>query len=242
MKEKVLGVLGGMGPMATAYFLKIVTDMTDAQTDQQHIPMLICNHTTIPDRTAFILGESDENPVPLLCDDALFLERSGADLLAMTCNTAHNFYEQVQEKINIPLLHIVKETVEYIAKRDNKCKKIGILATKGTIESGVYQDFCKKYGLQAVIPDKSVSDMLMNIIYEKIKKGKKVSVGEFLGIIDEMREIGGCDAVILGCTELSVIKSDLNLNRYDIVDSLEILAKRSIEECGKRIKADYFTK
>ena len=84
--------------------------------------------------------------------------------------------------------------------------------------------------------------MLMNIIYEKIKKGKKVSVGEFLGIIDEMREIGGCDAVILGCTELSVIKSDLNLNRYDIVDSLEILAKRSIEECGKRIKADYFTK
>ena len=122
MKEKLLGVLGGMGPMATAYFLKIVTDMTEAETDQQHIPMLICNHTTIPDRTAYILGESNENPVPALCNDAKFLEKSGADILAMTCNTAHNFYEQVQANIEIPLLHIVKETVEFIAKRNNNCK------------------------------------------------------------------------------------------------------------------------
>lgn len=240
MSEKVLGVLGGMGPLATAYFMKIVVDMTESETDQEHIDMLVCNHVSIPDRTKFILDNSNENPVPILIKDASFLEKSGADVLAMPCNTAHFFFEQIQKEINIPLLHIVKETVEYIAKRDNECKKIGILATKGTNKSGVYQDFCEKNGLEAVMPNKAVSDMLMSIIYEKIKKGKKVSVGEFLGVIDEMREESGCDAVILGCTELSVIKNDLHLNRYDIVDSLEILAKRSVEECGKKIRDGYF--
>lgn len=239
MSEKTLGVLGGMGPMATAYFMKIIIDMTDAKIDQEHIPMLVYNHTTIPDRTDYILDNSKPNPVPILCADAKKLENSGADVIAMPCNTAHFFFEEIQKSVNIPVLHIVKETVEYIATRDNKCKKIGILATKGTLKSGVFEDFCKKYGLCAVLPTKAVSNMLMDIIYNKIKMGKKVSVAEFLGIIDDMRE-SGCDAVILGCTELSVIKSDLHLKRYDIIDSLEVLSRRSIELCGKNIKDNYF--
>lgn len=239
MSEKTLGVLGGMGPLATAYFMKITVDMTDAQTDQQHIPMIVYNHTTIPDRTEYILDNSNPNPVPILQNDAKLLEQAGVNVIAMPCNTAHNFFEQIQKSVSVPVLHIVEETVKYIARRDKKCKKIGILATKGTLKSGVYQDFCEQYGLQAVLPTKAVSDMLMDIIYNKVKTGKKVSVAEFLGIIDDMRE-SGCDAVILGCTELSVIKSDLHLMRYDIIDSLEVLAKRSIEMCGKSLKENYF--
>lgn len=239
MSEKTLGILGGMGPMATAYFMKIIIDMTDADTDQEHIPMLVYNHTTIPDRTQYILDDTKENPLPILCDDAKKLEKAGVDAIAIPCNTAHFFFEGIQKSVNIPVLHIVKETVEFITKRDDKCKKIGILATKGTLKSGVFSDFCNQYGLEAVLPTKSVSDMLMDIIYNKIKKGKKVSVGEFLGIIDDMKE-SGCDAVILGCTELSVIKSDLHLNRYDIIDSLEVLSRRSIELYGKKVKESYF--
>lgn len=239
MSEKTLGVLGGMGPMATAYFMKIIIDMTDAEADQEHIPMLVYNHTTIPDRTEYILDNSKQNPVPILQSDAKKLQSAGVDVIAMPCNTAHFFFEEIQKSVDIPVLHIVKETVEYIAKRDETCKKIGILATKGTLKSGVFEDFCKQYNLEAVLPTKAVSDMLMDIIYNKIKKGKKVSVAEFLGIIDDMRE-NGCDAVILGCTELSVIKSDLHLNRYDIIDSLEVLSRRSIELCGKKVKESYF--
>ena len=239
MSEKTLGVLGGMGPLATAYFMKIAVDMTKADKDQKHIPMVVFNNTLIPDRTEYILDNSKENPVPILQSDAKKLAKLGVDIIAMPCNTAHMFFEEIQKVVDIPVLHIVKETVEYIAKRDNKCKKIGILATKGTLKSGVYQDFCEQNNLQAVLPNKAVSDMLMDIIYNKIKTGKKVSTGEFLSIIDDMRE-SGCDAVILGCTELSVVKSDLNLKRYDIIDSLEVLAKRSIELCGKELNDGWF--
>ena len=238
MSEKTLGILGGMGPMATAYFMKNIIDMTEASTDQEHIDMLVYNNATIPDRTKYILDRTAENPIPYLQRNAKKLEEAGVDFIAMPCNTAHFFFEEIQKSVSVPVLHIVKETVEYIAKRDNKCKKIGILATKGTLASGVFEDFCKQNGLEAVLPTKAVSNMLMDIIYNKVKVGKKVSVAEFLGVIEDMKD-DGCDAVILGCTELSVIKSDLQLNRYDIVDSLDVLSRRVIELCGKKVKELY---
>ena len=238
MSEKTLGILGGMGPMATAYFMKNIIDMTEASTDQEHIDMLVYNNATIPDRTKYILDRTAENPIPYLQRNAKKLEEAGVDFIAMPCNTAHFFFEEIQKSVSVPVLHIVKETVEFIAKRDNKCKKIGILATKGTLASGVFEDFCKQNGLEAVLPTKAVSNMLMDIIYNKVKVGKKVSVAEFLGVIEDMKD-DGCDAVILGCTELSVIKSDLQLNRYDIVDSLDVLSRRVIELCGKKVKELY---
>lgn len=235
MSEKILGVLGGMGPLATAYFLKITVEKTVAQTDQEHIPMVVYNHTSIPDRTAFILDNSKENPIPILATDAKKLEDNGVCAIAMPCNTAHFFFEEIQKAVSVPVLHIVDETVKYIITRDKSAKKIGILATSGTLHSGVYQDFCTRHGVQAVVPTKEVEDMLMDIIYNKIKTGEKVTLREFLSVIDYMRE-SGCDYVVLGCTELSVIKNDLNLTRSDVVDSLEVLAKRSIEICGKQAK------
>ncbi len=239
MNEKILGVLGGMGPMATAYFMKIVIDMTDAKCDQEHIPMLVSNHSTIPDRTEYILDNTKENPIPYLLNDAKMLEKAGVCALAMPCNTAHYFFEEIQKAVEIPVLHIVEETVKYIANRDKTQKRVGILATKGTLASGVYQDFCEKYGLIPVKPSKAVENMLMSIIYDKVKKGKTVGVGEFLSIIDDMMD-NGCDVVVLGCTELSVIKSELKLNQHNIVDSLEILSKCSIELCDKKVKPECF--
>ncbi len=235
MNEKILGVLGGMGPLATAYFLKITVEKTVAQTDQEHIPMVVYNHTSIPDRTAFILDNTKDNPIPILTQDAKKLEANGVCAIAMPCNTAHFFFEEIQKAVKVPVLHIVDETVKHIVTRDKTAKKIGILATSGTLHSGVYQDFCTRHGVQAVIPTKEVEDMLMDIIYNKIKTGQKVTLKEFLSVIDYMRELG-CDYVVLGCTELSVIKNDLNLTRSDVVDSLEVLAKRSIELCGKQAK------
>lgn len=93
MKSKLAGVLGGVGPMATVYFQQMVLEMTEASCDQDHLDMLVSNHATIPDRTAFILGESRLSPLFDMAQDAQMLARAGCDFLVLPCNTAHFFYE-----------------------------------------------------------------------------------------------------------------------------------------------------
>ena len=104
MKNKTVGVLGGLGPMASVYFYEMVVNMTDAKIDQEHVDMIITNRATTPDRTAFIVGESDEDPSKVLIDDAKKLENYGVDFIAMTCNTAHYFYNKIANSINIPII------------------------------------------------------------------------------------------------------------------------------------------
>lgn len=238
MADKILGVLGGLGPLATVYFMDLVVKMTDVQKDQDHISMIVLNHAAIPDRTEFILDNTKPNPLPVMIEDAKKLQAAGADYVVMPCNTAHFFYEQIQKNIGIPMLNIIEETVKHALKNSSDIKKLGILATKGTISAGAYQNMCGKYGLDCVIPSVSDEESLMNIIYNQVKAGKKADIDEFLKIIEHMKA-DGCDAVILGCTELSIINKDFELHRADIIDSLEVLAERSIELCGKKRKENF---
>ena len=234
MSEKTLGILGGLGPLATVYFMDMIVKMTDAKIDQDHISMIVLNHAAIPDRTDFILDASKPNPLPMMVEDAKKLQAAGSDYVVMPCNTAHFFYEQIQNNITIPMLNIIEETVIF-AKERAGVKKLGILATKGTISTGSYQRMCEKYGIEWAVPSLQDEQSLMNIIYNQVKAGKEINITEFLKIIENMKA-DGCDAVALGCTELSVINKDFALNREDIVDSLEVLARRSIELCGKTVK------
>lgn len=233
MKEKILGVLGGVGPLATVYFMDMLVKMTDAQSDQGHIPVLCFNHSTIPDRTAYILDHRCPNPLPVMEADAKLLEQAGASYIVIPCNTAHYFYEQLQKAVRIPIINIITETVSYITDHLQNVKKIGILATEGTIAAGSYQKACADRGLDFAIPDKSDLQSLMNIIYRQVKAGKEADFEEFMRIIGVMKH-DGCDAVILGCTELSIIHRDFHMKRMDVVDSLEVLAKKSIALCGKK--------
>ena len=234
MSEKILGVLGGLGPLATVYFMDLIVKMTEAKKDQEHISMIVLNHAAIPDRTEFILDASKPNPLPMMIEDAKKLQLAGADYVVMPCNTAHFFYEQIQHNLDIPMLNIIEETVKF-ARDEKNVKKLGILATKGTVSAGSYQRMCEKYGIEWAIPSLQDEQSLMNIIYNQVKAGKEVNISEFLKIIENMKA-DGCDAVTLGCTELSVINKDFALGREDIIDSLEVLAKRSIELCGKTVK------
>ena len=234
MSEKTLGILGGLGPLATVYFMDMIVKMTEAKKDQDHISMIVLNHAAIPDRTDFILDASKPNPLPMMVEDAKKLQAAGSDYVVMPCNTAHFFYEQIQNNITIPMLNIIEETVIF-AKERAGVKKLGILATKGTISAGSYQRMCEKYGIEWAVPSLQDEQSLMNIIYNQVKAGKEINITEFLKIIENMKA-DGCDAVALGCTELSVINKDFALNREDIVDSLEVLARRSIELCGKTVK------
>lgn len=237
MEEKVLGVLGGVGPLATIYFADLVIKMTDAKTDQEHIAMIILNHASIPDRTEYILDNKKPNPLPVMIADAQKLEKDGADYIVIPCNTAHYFFDEIQKSVRVPIINILEETVRYAEKTVPNLKCLGILATEGTIISGAYQNIIKKHGLDYRVPSEEDQKSLMHIIYDEVKAGEKVDICAFLRIVGELKKMG-CDAVILGCTELSVIKKDFNLSRHDIVDSMECLARASISLCGKPLKAE----
>ena len=238
MSEKTLGVLGGVGPLATVYFADLVIKMTDAKTDQEHIPMVILNHASIPDRTDYILDRTKPNPLPVMVEDAKQLENDHCDYIVIPCNTAHYFFDEIQDNVQVPLLNILEETVSYAEKSVSNLKTIGILATEGTIASGAYQNVIQKHGLSYRLPSAEDQNSLMHIIYEQVKAGQKVDIFEFLRIIGELKKAGS-DTVILGCTELSVIKKDFNLNKPDIVDSMECLARASILACGKPLKPNF---
>ena len=233
---KSFGIVGGLGPMATAYLLELIVDMTDAKTDQEHIAMVILNHASIPDRTEYILDNTKPNPLPVMVADAKRLQNDGCDYIVIPCNTAHYFFDEIQKSVDVPIINILEETVSYAERTVPNLKCLGILATKGTIISGAYQNIIKKHGLDYRVPSEEDQKSLMHIIYDEVKAGEKVDICEFLRIVGELKKAGS-DAVILGCTELSIIKKDFNLSRVDIVDSMECLARRSIELCGKKIKA-----
>lgn len=233
MNNKTVGVLGGLGPMASVYFYEMVVNMTDAKTDQEHVDMIITNRATTPDRTAYIVGESKENPVFTLIEDSKKLEKYGVDLLVMTCNTAHYFYEEIKESVSIPVVNIVEETIKH-AKITNH-KKLGILATNGNIKTKLYQSMCEKYEIDCLILDENRQKQVMEIIYDDIKSGKPANMDKFNSIIEYLKE-NNCDGVILGCTELSILKNDNNLDGNFYIDSLEVLARETIIRSGRKLK------
>lgn len=228
-RSRMLGILGGLGPMATVYFYEMLTKHTKASCDQEHIDIVISSRATTPDRTAYILGQNESSPVEQMIEDARRLENFGAELIAIPCNTAHYFLKSVSEAVKIPVLNIISETVGHI--KNKGLKKAGILATVGTIKTEEYQLMCDKMGIEWAIPNKDGQAELMEIIYDDIKAGRRADMHKFKRITDRLEAVG-CDCIILGCTELSIIKRDEGLpSRF--IDSMEVLAMRTIEECGK---------
>lgn len=234
--QNAVGVIGGLGPAATAYFQERVIDFTEVARDQDHIDMIIFNHATIPDRTAFITGADAANPLPIIIDDAQHLEALGCRFLVMPCNTAHYFYEDVQEAVAIPFVHIVKETLRYAKAQIEGLDCVGILATNGTICTETYQRFAEAEGLSWVVPDRAMQEEVMAIIYDGIKAGRPVSRAAFDRVADHLRQKGaGC--LILGCTELSVLKMKLALDEADVLDSIDVLACETVRRAGKPLSA-----
>lgn len=233
MKEKkTLGVLGGLGPMSSVFFYELVTENTKAEKDQDHLDIIISSKATTPDRTAYILGESSENPLPIMKEEAKKLVNAGAGVIALTCNTAHYFYEELQASINVPILNIGQLAVEHV--KELGFTKIGLLATTGTVKCGIYQEACQKAGLEYIVPDEKNQDKVMHLIYNQVKMGKKVNVPMLYQAANSLFA-KGAEAVILGCTELSVIKRNNQLPD-NFIDPLMILAKKAITECGGELK------
>jgi len=233
---KTVGVLGGVGPLATVYFLQKMVEMTDADQDQSHIDTITLNHATLPDRTAFLLGKSDRDPGPALARDALKLEALGVDFIVMPCNTAHYFTQKILDAILVPFLSIIDATVKAARKRDPELQAVGLLATPGTIASEVYHAAFARYGIEVKTPNAADQNTVMRIIYDQVKAGRRPDVAALQAVADRLAD-QGVPLVVLGCTELSVVAMDYDLladSRF--IDSLDQLVRATIEMAGRSIR------
>ena len=224
-----LGILGGLGPMSTVYFCELLNRHTAATRDADHIDMLISSRATTPDRTAYILDKSSPDPLPVMLTEAHRLEAAGVDLIVMPCNTAHYFYDGLAENCQVPILNIIDETCAHLSHIG--AKKFGLLATVGTICSDAYERFCTPRGLTCVTPNEKEQAIISQIIFGQIKQNKPVDVDAFLSVVNSLRS-RGCEKIVLGCTELSLLKKQ-GLDDEVFVDSLDVLAYRTILACGK---------
>lgn len=227
MYDKKLGVVGGMGPAATAYFFELLIKLANAGVDQEHLETYIINRPSIPDRTAFILGKSQESPVPPIIEAGRMLVSLGADILAIPCVTAHFFYDELADGIGVPVIDMVKETSLHLAARG--VKRAGLMAADGTISGGIFNGALDARGISAVIPSVQMQARVMSLIYDNVKANKPSDVDGFYSVVEELMA-NGAEVIILACTELSLIKRELSLSD-GFVDAMEILAQRSLEAC-----------
>lgn len=227
---KTLGILGGLGPMSSVYFYEMLTEHTKASRDQDHLNILLSSRADTPDRTDFILGKSEQNPLCVMRAEVAKLIGAGADVIAIPCNTAHYFYEGLSIVSSVPILSIIKQTALFCRRAG--IERAGILATEGTVASRAYADVFNLAGIECVYPCDEDQSKITEIIYSQIKKGIEPDVKEFLRISDKLTD-KGCDRLILGCTELSLLKRSGELDARVFVDSLEVLAYSAIRACGK---------
>lgn len=233
---KKLGVIGGLGPMSTVYFLELITRMMPAKKDQEHIPMIVMSIPDTPDRTAYILDHKKENPLPKLIAAGRALKEMGAEYLAIPCVTAHFFHETLCEEISLPILSLPNELA--LQLHGQGVKKVGILATDGTIQSAFLQDEFLKHGIDAITPDEQDQMAVMDMIFNQVKAGRGITHTRFIEVGEELKRLGA-QKILLGCTELSLLKKDQPaLYERDYIDALEVLAdaviRYNMEPAGLR--------
>ncbi len=225
MEKKTIGIIGGMGPLATADLFRKIVLNTKATTDQEHIKILIDNNTDIPDRTEAIINNG-KNPVPQLTKSAVALWAMGAQILVMPCNTAHYFRSKVQKNVDIPILSMIEITGESLLKKG--IKTAGLLATEGTINSGIYQDVFMKMGIEIIVPDEDEQFAITDLIYNGVKAGKKdYDVTRVKDVMQSMLE-RGAETLVLGCTELPVAVDMYKLD-FNVCDPTLELARGAIK-------------
>jgi len=234
MQSKKLGVVGGMGPLATSIYFERVIQRTVASKDQDHIDMIILNHATLPDRTQAIMNQSPELFLTMMEKDLKTLELLEVDHIAIPCNTSHYYIEALKGMTQVPIINMVEETITEVENRYGKNARVGILATNGTIKTGTYEQACLKHDLIFVKPELEMQNKVMATIYD-IKADEAIDVFDFESIISYLVNEQNCQCVILACTELSLIKLSDTVKSV-CVDAMDVLVEKSILYSGKSLK------
>lgn len=232
---KTLGIIGGMGPMATADFYMKLVLMTDAKHEFEHIHTIIDSNPGIPDRSAFIKTGVDD-PTDVLVASLKKLEHLGADVIAMPCNTAHFFYDILSANTGLYFINMIDETIKHALSICGTNDRIGLLATSGTYDSKIYETSAIRSGFKLIVPPDSIRLQLMQLIYA-LKNGETELIESLKQEVYAYLNNQNLDAWILGCTELPIILKD-GIEKYKMIDSTLVLAQTSILAVGAKLKKD----
>lgn len=223
-----IGIIGGMGPMATCDLFGRIIANTKAGKDQDHIHVMIDSNPQIPDRTEAIL-HGGPSPVEWIVRSARFLETMHPDVLLLPCNTSHYYYDEIIRQIHTPLLHMPRLAVQKLKMEGRH--RAGLLATEGTVKTGIYTQLLEEACIEAIIPTEEEQMEVTNLIYGCIKANNTMyDLSGFRRVLDRMRG-NGADALLLGCTELSVAFRTYDLGG-DYVDPMEVVAREAIRYVG----------
>lgn len=236
--KKTIGILGGMGPEATAHFFSLIIKRTQAKKDQDHIPIIIYNNPKIPPRTDALL-QKGPSPVPLLRQGIRTLEEAGADFIVIPCITAYAFLPQIAAKEKIRLLNILEETLAYTRKKIPGLTRAGLIASTGTIKSEIFDKTFSRAGITIIKPPAKEQERIMEAIFGKrgIKAGFTSGRPKKLILEAAQRLIQrGAEAVIAGCTEVPLVLRDEDLP-VPLIEPLKIAAEASIIRAGYKVKA-----
>ncbi len=224
---KTIGVLGGMGPAATADFYQKIIRATPAKADQDHLKVLIYSNPQVPDRTAGIRGEGPD-PLPVLIASAQILARGGADLITIPCVTAHHYYDALQQAVPVPILHMIGETVTAVLAGHPNIRRLGLLATTGTLQSRMFERYFEPRGFMLVTPEPEVqASCVMEAIYA-VKRGDPIeTAGRLIRQAAQSLLERGAEAILAGCTEVPLILQDGDV-AVPIIDPTWILAQAAV--------------
>jgi aspartate racemase len=234
-QKYVAGIYGGVGPLSHIYFeqqLLKASHEKGAKSDQDHPVWILINASSTPDRTRHLLYEG-ESPIKHLIYFAKLLEKSGADFIVLVCNTAHSYYNEIQKKLKIPLLHMIDIVVAYIKENYPYINKVGIIGTDGTIKMGLYNHALSYYGMTPIYPKigSSLQKKIMEAIYDS-KYGIKATgsiISSFAHekiseAVEELKNMGA-EVIISACTEVSLCLNNKFLSDVSVIDPLSVIAK-----------------
>ena len=232
---KKLGIIGGLGPLATARLFQRVVELTDARCDQEHLDGTVLNRPQIPDRSAYLLGRQGARSfVEPMQQAARELEAAGCEVVATPCNTAHARESEIASVLRrAQFVSMVGEVVRLLVHVG--VRRVGVLATDGTVRAGVYGRALAPQGIEVAYPDARGQREVVRIIYVEAKARSNVRAG----CLDELLrafEGAGCDAVVLGCTELSLVDAPLSCGEMLAVDALDVLAAACVRASGARVR------
>ncbi|MBW1971882.1 MAG: aspartate racemase [Deltaproteobacteria bacterium] len=233
MREKIVGILGGMGPEATLYCFDQIIRNTIAKNDQEHLRLIIDSNPKVPDRTAAILGKG-ESPVPVLVNSGNALMKAGADFIIIPCVSAHAFLNELKKGIKIPILSLFDAVTEFIKQNHPTINYIGMLATTGTIHSGAFKKRLEQDNIITYTPSEEDQKKVMEAIYDiksvlTIANREKIKE-KLLKVVNNLIE-KGAQGIIAGCTEIPLVLKQKDLS-IPLFDSIFILARAAIKEAG----------
>jgi aspartate racemase len=234
--EPMIGVLGGMGPAATVDFLDKLVMFTDANNDQDHVPVVVLNDPRIPDRTQAIIS-GGLSPLPILNKFVEYLEKLDVEFVVIPCNSAHYWYDELVKNSSVPVLSIVNATIDEVCSVADPGDTIGVLATSGTRFAKLYDKELTAAGFLIGHLNENEQEIFVSAGIALIKAGKtKEARGLIHRAIERLAEVG-CRHIILGCTEISVILGrEAHINNMTVIDSNSALAKMTLRRIGRKLR------